>query len=53
MLGALVRQTLAPDDVVHDLLTGREAAAPEMCAAVAGGMRGDDSALHVLMARLR
>ena len=45
--------TLAPDDVVHDLLTGREAAAPEMCAAVAGGMRGDDSALHVLMARLR
>lgn len=42
-----------PNDIVHDLLTGREAAVPEMRAAVAGGMRGDDSALHVLMDRLR
>ena len=45
--------SLAPDEVAHDLLTGREAAAPEMRAAVANGMCGGDGALHVVMARLR
>ena len=45
--------TLAPDDVVHDLLSGREAAAPEMHAAVANGTCGGDGALHVVMVRLR
>lgn len=44
---------LGPDEVVHDLLTGREAAASEMHAAVANGMGGGDGALQVVMARLR
>ena len=45
--------TLAADDGVHDLFTGREATVSDLRANVMPGTPGDDDARHVMLARLR
>ena len=46
-------ETLAADDGVHDLFTGREAAVSELRAHMLGSTQGVGDAPNVVLARLR